>query len=257
MNSNLQKEIINIFPNIAADTMLYPYAAQLVNSKEEIENREFEWDEQSFHEEHNSFPILYLISKDINCHFLFNVYINRNLKELYVRLCSCRNPAMISDQEPFISPLFTIEIPDNNLDKEKVVDILFNRYLEFTIIPWIKDYLERNQININLENGANWFIPSFDFDGIFFFTRSQGFLNRKRILVNISSCLTDSNSEEVPCGEEFVIVDVYGVFDSASEYLYFVYNDYLYFACKSRVREGITNRMARQLSPLKWSVLND
>ncbi len=262
MNKELQKQVENIFPDVISDTMLYPYAVQMVDSKEEIENHDYDWEGKEFHDEHNSFPILYLTSKDINCHFLFNIYINRNFKEFYVRLCSCRNPAIICDKEPFVSPLFTIEIPDNNLDKEKTVDILFNKYLEFTIIPWIKNYVKRNEINLNIEDEADWFIPSLDFDGIFFFTRSQGFLEKKRLLVNISDCFkkNDSNKESdfkmIP-GEEFIIVDVYGIFNSSSKYLYFMYKDYIYMTCKDKVREGIYNKIVRQLSPLKWSVLND
>lgn len=263
MNEKLRKQIENIFPDIASDMMLYPYAVQMVGSKEEIDNRDFEWEGKEFHDEHNSFPMLYLTSKDLNCHFLFNIYLNRNLKEFYIRLCSCRNPAIICDKEPFISPLFTIEIPDNNLDKDKTVDVLFNKYLEFTVIPWIKDYVKRNEVNINLEeDDADWFIPSFDFDGIFFFTRNQGLLEKKRILVNISSCFRKSDSDKeneiklIP-GEEFIIIDVYGIFDGSSDYSYFVYNDYIYMTCKNRIKEGIRNKITRQLSPLKWSILND
>lgn len=263
MNAELQKQIENIFPDIVSDTMLYPYAVQIVDSKEEVENRDFEWEGKEFHDEHNSFPILYLTSKDLDCHFLFNIYINRNLKEFYVRLCSCRNPSIISDKEPFISPLFTIEIPNNNLDEEKTVDMLFNKYLEFTVIPWIKDYVKRNNININLEDDADWFIPSFDFDGIFFFTKCQGLLEKKRFLVNISECFKKADSDEkndfirLTPEEKFIIVDMYRASDDSDKYLYFVYKDYIYMTCKDRVKEGIHNKIARQLSPLKWSVLND
>lgn len=183
MDKKLQKQIDNIFPIMMSDRLFLPYAVQFVDSKDEIGDPKIKWEEKELYDEPNSFPILYLNCKDISCHFLFNIYLNRNLKEFYIRLCSCPNPAMISNKEPFVSPLFTIEIPDNNLDKEKTADILFNKYLEFTIIPWIKDYVKRNDINVNLEKEADWVIPGFNFDAVSFLLEVRHFSPNRKFFV--------------------------------------------------------------------------